>query len=163
MKMKKSTSLKNLIKTSFFYKTYARYFEKSFLLDAEYEPHAILETELGNEEGKFKYAHDLLTKYSKASVVITSRIHCALPCLGMDTPVIFITDVENKISQGRFGGLLDLFNNIIVADGYKLTNIEKYLSKSGKIDKPIKVRNKTDYMPIKDRLIAQCEQFINQN
>lgn len=162
VKMKKSTSLKNLIKTSFFHKTYARYFEKSFLLNAEYEPHAVLETELGNEDDKFKYAHNLLTKYSKASVVITSRIHCALPCLGMDTPVIFVTDVDNKISKGRFGGLLELFNNIIVADGYKLINIDKYLSKSGKIDKAVKVRNSTDYIPIKNRLIVQCEQFINQ-
>ncbi|WP_264821067.1 polysaccharide pyruvyl transferase family protein [Acinetobacter schindleri] len=37
----------------------------------------------------------MLEKYSTAKLVITSRIHCALPCLAMGTPVIYINGFDN--------------------------------------------------------------------
>jgi hypothetical protein len=55
---------------------------------------------------KFARAKELIDIYSKAKLVITSRIHCALPCVGLGTPVIFLHDNFNDI---RFGGLKDLF------------------------------------------------------
>ena len=60
-------------------------------------------------EGNFKIAESLLDKYSKASLVITTRLHCALPCLAMHTPVIF---VMKNYDEKRYDGLIDLLNVI---------------------------------------------------
>ena len=45
---------------------------------------------LNNFQNKrFNIAKKLLDKYSKAKLVITSRLHGALPCLALNTPFIF--------------------------------------------------------------------------
>ncbi len=62
---------------------------------------------------RYQMAHDLIRKYSEAKLVITQRIHCALPCVAMGTPVIFLCD--KKLFGGattRTKGLLDLFHTI---------------------------------------------------
>jgi hypothetical protein len=50
-------------------------------------------------------ARQRLERYAAARLVITSRIHCLLPCLAIGTPVIFI---NNQKGVQRYGGLLDL-------------------------------------------------------
>lgn len=50
--------------------------------------------EYKSEEERFLRANELLRKYASAKYVITSRIHCALPCLGFQTPVIYIRNLE---------------------------------------------------------------------
>ncbi|MBZ5573686.1 MAG: polysaccharide pyruvyl transferase family protein [Acidobacteriia bacterium] len=51
-------------------------------------------------------ARELLTMYSSAKVVITSRLHCALPCLALGTPVLLLrSGVE---LDPRFAGLREL-------------------------------------------------------
>jgi hypothetical protein len=51
-------------------------------------------------------ARELLTRYSSAKLVITSRLHCALPCLALGTPVVLLRPgVE---SDPRFAGLREL-------------------------------------------------------
>jgi hypothetical protein len=41
-------------------------------------------------ETKLQYARDLIEFYrDTASLVITTRLHCALPCIGMGIPVVF--------------------------------------------------------------------------
>lgn len=65
-----------------------------------------------NDEEKFEMAEDLLRKYAKAKLVITSRIHCALPCLAMGTPVIFVNGFDSFVDSCRFDGILELFNRI---------------------------------------------------
>lgn len=64
------------------------------------------------DEEKFDMAVDLLNKYAKAKLVITSRIHCALPCLAMGTPVIFVNGFDSFVDSCRFDGILELFNRI---------------------------------------------------
>jgi hypothetical protein len=42
---------------------------------------------------KLQYARDLIEFYrDTASLVITTRLHCALPCIGMGIPVVFFGD-----------------------------------------------------------------------
>ncbi len=48
-----------------------------------------------------------LDLYSRARLVVTSRLHAALPCLALGTPVIF---VETGYEPTRFGGLLDMLD-----------------------------------------------------
>lgn len=45
--------------------------------------------EIPTNEARFRRAEELLNKYLTAKLVITSRIHCALPCTGIGTPVVF--------------------------------------------------------------------------
>ena len=57
---------------------------------------------------KFWQAEELLSRYAKAQLVITSRLHCALPCLAMGTPVIFIHPKYHE--DTRFAGLREILN-----------------------------------------------------
>ena len=52
-------------------------------------------------------ADELLKKYAKAEMVVTSRIHCALPCTGMGTPVIYVDNAGlEEVHRCRLYGLL---------------------------------------------------------
>ena len=57
---------------------------------------------------------ELLTVYQNASAVVTSRIHCALPCLALGTPVLFLQD--SRYDVGRQKGLTELFHSSTAAD-----------------------------------------------
>ena len=63
-------------------------------------------------------AKALLDRYKKAKVDFTSLIHCALPCIAMGTPVVFIDAGfnNNNAKRDRFGGILNLFTNHINID-----------------------------------------------
>jgi hypothetical protein len=62
---------------------------------AEYIQHDIPKTLKKNETTlRHEYARLLLEKYATAKLVITSRLHCLLPCLAYGTPVIFL---ENRL------------------------------------------------------------------
>lgn len=64
-----------------------------------------------SEAEKIAKATELLDRYARASLVITSRIHCALPCTGMGTPVLFIANgYDRKHGFERFEGIIDFFN-----------------------------------------------------
>ena len=58
---------------------------------------------------------NLLERYKKAKVVFTSLIHCALPCVAMGTPVVFVDAGfnNNAAKRDRFDGILDLFPNVV--------------------------------------------------
>lgn len=60
---------------------------------------------------RFLKGYELIEKYSRAKLVITSRIHVALPCVAMDIPVIFV-DHPSIFSPIRIAGLTDLFQTV---------------------------------------------------
>lgn len=110
--------------------------------------------EYPSNESRFNRAEELINKYAKAEFVITSRIHCALPCLGLETPVIFLQNAEDsKESTCRFDGLLELLNVI----KFKRNNI---------IESPFKlpinirsIQNKESYKAFRNDLIDKCTNF----
>jgi hypothetical protein len=53
--------------------------------------------------GKTRLANTLLDVYARAKLVITTRLHCALPCLALGTPVVFLH--ERYAEDRRFDGL----------------------------------------------------------
>jgi hypothetical protein len=56
------------------------------------------------------HARNLIDRYSKAHLIITSRIHAALPAIALGTPVLFLDlGFEANKSRNRFGGILNLF------------------------------------------------------
>jgi len=91
------------------------------------------------DDEKFEMAETLLTKYAKAKLVITSRIHCALPCLALGTPVIFINGFDSFVDSCRFDGILELFNRIDVNS--KTGEFKANFKLDGKIDKTTIVKN----------------------
>ncbi len=91
------------------------------------------------DEEKFEMAEDLLKKYAKAKLVITSRIHCALPCLALGTPVIFVNGFDSFVDSCRFDGILELFNRIDINS--KTGEFSSNFGLKGKIDRNTKVKN----------------------
>lgn len=62
-----------------------------------------------SDDEYFRQAETLLRIYEQADLVLTSRIHCALPCLGMGTPVVLFA---NDAGDLRFPGLIDWLNTV---------------------------------------------------
>ena len=72
-----------------------------------------------NSLERFSAAYELIEKYASAKLVITQRIHCALPCVGMGIPVIIINSHwlpggggSKKKASERVSGLLPLFHTL---------------------------------------------------
>ncbi len=58
---------------------------------------------------KFSEAEALLRLYAKAGLVITSRVHCALPCVAMQTPVVFLYPDRNDARVGALVPFLPVY------------------------------------------------------
>ena len=86
---------------------------------------------------------------SNAQAVITSRLHCALPCLGLETPVLLLLD-DDIAEQGRFDGLEDL-----VLHG----SVEKFINGNVQFDLEIHHKFKK-YHTYRDRIFQEVELFI---
>lgn len=110
------------------------------------------------DEEKFKMAEDLLNKYAKAKLVITSRIHCALPCLALGTPVIFVNGFDSFVDSCRFDGILELFNRIDVnhATGEFTSNFKL----ENKINLNTMVTNLGLHHKLAEPLKEKCKDFI---
>lgn len=64
-----------------------------------------------------QYAYERIDMYAKAKLVVTQRIHAALPCVAMGTPVVFINSAKAPGGGGtasgpseRIAGLTELFH-----------------------------------------------------
>jgi hypothetical protein len=107
---------------------------------------------------KFEMAETILKKYAKAKLVITSRIHCALPCLAMGTPVIFVNGFDSFVDSCRFDGILDLFNRIDV--NTKTGEYTSNFSLDGKITSTTIVKNLEKHHALAEPLKEKCKAFI---
>jgi hypothetical protein len=109
---------------------------------------------------KFAMAESLLNKYARAKLVITSRIHCALPCLAMGTPVIFVNGFDSFVDSCRFDGILELFNRIDIDT--KTGNWTSNFGLENKINKDTMVKNLEKHHALAEPLKAKCRAFIGQ-
>lgn len=155
----------SIYNASMFYHAYSSLFTDEVLFNAEYISHMVLVGNHKTQEDWLRTTEQLLEKYSKTSYVVTSRIHCALPCLGIDTPVIFtlggmMKSDKNLIgSPGRYGGLMDFFR-VIEYSGKKMVASDNMLKEIGKIGFYTKFKNKTNCDKYKKILIQQCLDFV---
>ncbi|MPN27308.1 hypothetical protein SDC9_174739 [bioreactor metagenome] len=155
---KGEVTFRNYLNTCFFYKIYQTFFSKEILQDAEYIKHIYKPEGFSSENQMFQEAEKLLRKYAKAKLVVTSRIHCALPCLSMETPVIYIDDLEkSEISSCRLDGLLELFNLLFIEKD-KIVGSD-IADKINFVDSQITISNKTTYRKLKNDLI----EILNKN
>lgn len=129
---------------------------KELLKKAHYITHIYDNSELPTESQRFEHAESLLRKYAEAKMVITSRIHCALPCLALETPVVFIKSADDTIkSLCRFQGLEDFFNVIEIKNDCV---VNSFLSQ---INRMTSFENKPTYQIYSKQLIDKCKQFIS--
>jgi hypothetical protein len=54
---------------------------------------------------RLERARELLDLYARAELVITSRLHCAMPCIAFETPVLMF---HKNLRDPRFGGIDEL-------------------------------------------------------
>lgn len=93
-------------------------------------------------------AKELLTVYQNATCVVTSRLHCALPCLALGTPVLLVRpDLDNI----RFQPFVEWLHTATVDDA--LNGQVDYSF----IDPPA---NSGGHIPTREKLIATCEHFV---
>lgn len=112
-RMDKRRHVKQLLKACAFYKAYRKFFSEQTLCNAIFitQESDYYKRELRTDLARLNEAERLVKLYAKAKLVVTSRIHCALPCLGLKTPVVFTQKKKlDEITSCRYGGIMDLFN-----------------------------------------------------
>lgn len=133
-----------------------KYFDESVLENAVYIDQMVpyITPDVG-----FKMADSYLKRLASARFVVTSRIHTALPCLAMGTPVIFINGgFKTKVDNCRFDGLFDFFNRIDVdSSGNSTTNFN---FSGGKIKLDTTLENKDLHISYANELIKKCQGFV---
>ena len=147
-----NNSFVNIYRSAAFSFQYNKLFPKHVLESAEYINQYYSGKD--SEDFYFKEADILLKKYANAKLVVTSRIHCALPCTGFETPVLYIHEkIQSEISTCRLDGLIDLFN-VIFLDKGKFENPQNINVNNPEI--------KRSYVPLKKALIEKCRKFAER-
>lgn len=133
-----------------FHRAYAGAFGDEVLLGAEYITHSVRSDDYPTEETMFAKADELLRRYERASFVVTSRLHCALPCIAMETPVW--VPIHHNFTTGRFGGNENMMNIIQFGSDWKLV-----CPSSGKLGVP---PIRMEYRTYAQKLAKRCEEFF---
>lgn len=110
--------------------------------------HQISHQLAANPEARLKYAEELLDKYKKARYVVTRRLHAAMPCLALETPVLLI-DIQSD--QYRFNGLQELVRHC---------DRETFLQGSMDFDLNNPRENPNTYLPIRKNLINTIKSWV---
>ena len=97
---------------------------------------------------KFFIAENFLRLYENAQCVITDKVHCALPCLGLKTPVLFFNTATYQ--RERLVGLDKLLNQ---------SDFKNYRENYEEFDVENPPENPKDYLKIRKNLIKQTKKF----
>lgn len=155
-------------KATLFYNLYSKKFDKKMLLEADYITHW-MDVDMSGKVTNIDLldiAEGLVKKYAAAKIVITSRIHAGLPCLGLNTPVVFIANKEvtsengNFNTPGRLGGLIDLFR-VLSLDEKGFTSDDIVLSRIEKFTLNSNFDNKTDWKKYASELDKKAKEFMS--
>ena len=113
--------------------------------------HNAIPEEIKNKsfEDRMNDVEKILKTYQGAHLVITSRLHVALPCLALETPVIFIH--KKNYEEHRLKTYVDYLNSYVDTD-FEQENIKELLENPKE--------NKKDYLEIRNSLIKKCKEFI---
>lgn len=93
-------------------------------------------------------AERLLAIYADAKCVVTSRLHCALPCLAMGTPVLFIPSVAHP---WRLQPALDLA---------RWATAEDFLARADGFDPKAPPPNPFRHVALAKALARTCAEFV---
>lgn len=101
-------------------------------------------------EERFNNVESLLKLYQNAKLVITSRLHCALPCIAIGTPVILIRDEKSIYYKDRINSFLDYLTYYSEKEFLDL-NIKTIL----------KTKNEKLYLDVRNKIISNIKNSIN--
>lgn len=101
----------------------------------------------GPFDERMTQAERLLDVYANARCVVTTRLHCALPCLAFGTPVLLLTTADDKY---RFSGLLDLLRHCTAS---------KFIKGRAGFDLDHPTPNARDFLRLREDLIARVSAF----
>jgi hypothetical protein len=153
---------RRILLISRFLHDYSKVFSKETLLNATYitQQSRHYKDDFRTDEERLEEAGRLVDAYSKASLVVTSRIHCALPCLGIGTPVIY-TKLEGDrfVNTSRLDGLENLLNVINCTEKGLIPQFETKLPMTA-TDHP---QNSSKFKPLAEKLVRRCEDFIEED
>ena len=109
------------------------------------------ETEKKNINERMNDVEKILKKYQESKLVITTRLHVALPCVALGTPVIVLH--KEVFDEDRLGSFFNLFTNYVDEDFLEM-DIKHILEKPKK--------NSKDFLKIKKELEKRCKDFIRK-
>lgn len=101
----------------------------------------------GTFEERCARASKLLALYAHARCVVTTRLHCALPCVAFGTPVLLINAISD---QYRFTGLIGLVRNC---------SVETFKDGSDGFDLDAPAPNSGAHLALRKSLIDKLEAF----
>jgi len=104
-------------------------------------------------EERMHTVEELLTEYQNARVVITRRLHVALPCLAMGVPVVTIVDMGDAGNVTRWRPYEDWVHFISEEDFKNGNFIYDFQNPPKNIDCHLEVR---------ERLIAEITAFVDE-
>ena len=166
MFQKISPALNRWAMAACFYDAYRHYFADEIIFNAEFVNHQISQADFPSNTDKFRHAEDLLRKYAMAGLVVTSRIHCALPCIGVETPVFFVSSKAIKGDSVRSGGRLDgLINllNVLEWTSAGVKPVSERCKKVVRIDDvktALRIGNPIDYLALNKAMVEKINAFL---
>lgn len=151
-----------ILKSSYFHKEYSKLFSNDILMNAHYicQQSSQYKKLYKTNEELLSCAENLIKKYARAKLVITSRIHCGLPCLGIETPVLYVHNLEgNQLDDCRLNGILDLFNIIEWRNGHL---IRPDFIKEKKITCSTVIKNQEGWRHLANDLAKRCFGWVKK-
>lgn len=97
---------------------------------------------------RIRKAEDLLRLYAGAKGVVTSRLHCALPCLAYGTPVLLLTGHDDP---HRFSGPRDMLRHCSPGE---------FLADQADFSLTAPSANPSGHLVYRDLLEARCRRFV---
>ena len=98
-----------------------------------------------------KRVEDTLKLYQGAHLVITTKLHCSLPCLALGTPVLLLYDTSFAENKDRIGTFLPYLNHL---------KREEFIN--SKIDFEHPKKNSSKYIELRNNLEEMCSRFVLQ-
>ena len=87
-------------------KAVVRHVAKTVGVEVRTMTHILAPDEMDEDtDARFARAEQYLQRYATARLVVTSRLHCAMPCLALGTPVVFVMAEPDNY---RLSGLSEL-------------------------------------------------------
>lgn len=117
-------------------------------IEVRYRSHTRERDDDRSWEEREAFTVERLTEYQNAICVVTKKLHCALPCLAMEVPVLLVKDMKNDI---RFTPYYSFLHWVRPGDFLK-----------GKCDYDFTnpPPNKPDYKPVREDMIRRCKEFV---